>query len=120
MDTERNKVYYDVVTTLYATLKEAHETDDLSYFEIIGILDKLHYNYKNIIMLPQTKRNGVYYRILMELQGVLETAYFRDRLTHFEIVGILEKLKEHFISNATINITDIMIKREIKRNFKGE
>lgn len=59
MDTERNKIYYDVVAALYATLKTAHEVDELSYFEIIGILDKL---------------------------------------------------KEHFISNATINITDIMIK----------
>jgi len=43
-----------------------------------------------------------------------------DGLTYIEIVGILDKLKAHFRSNATINITDIMIKREIKRNFKNE
>jgi hypothetical protein len=63
VDTERNKIYDDVVTALYATLKEAHEADELSYFEI---------------------------------------------------VGILEKLKEHFVLNTTVNITDIMIKRQIR------
>jgi len=43
-----------------------------------------------------------------------------DGLTYIEIVGILDKLKVHFTSNATINITDIMVKREIKRNFKNQ
>lgn len=66
------------------------------------------------------ERNKIYYRVMSELYNVLKTAHEEDELSYFEIIGLLDKLKEHFRCNATINITDIMIKREIKRNFKHE
>lgn len=64
-----------------------------------------------------TERNKVYTRVLSELYAVLKTAHEVDELSYFEIAGLMGKLKDHFTANTTINITDIMIKRQIRENL---
>lgn len=43
-----------------------------------------------------------------------------DDLTYTEVVGVLEQVKKHFSINNAIDVTNIMIKRDIRKNFKNE
>ena len=59
-------------------------------------------------------KSMIYTELMTKLYDNLKTAHEEDEVSYFEIIGIMDKLKDHFTANAIINITDIMIKRQIR------
>lgn len=70
-------------------------------------------------------KNFVYNRLIdilyYDIKDFLEIELGKN-LTYLEIAAILDFLSKHFRDNSAltsiVNMTDIMIKRNIKRNFK--
>lgn len=68
--------------------------------------------------MDKDKQTKLYNLASILYGNIKDSIEAEDGLNYFEVVGILEQLKQHFSTNTAINITDIRIKRDITRNFK--